>query len=523
MRFDAWSARLCSAGVALSVLTLGQGPALVVAEKAPAEGAPAPARTDRIILKSGKVVEGQILEETATSVRMMVVVSGISAPTTYEKSEILELTRGAAPGATATPAQAPGTAAPATKGAGLSGGSSVGGGSTTEDPSITRLYLVELEGRFGSDISKTPLARIFEDVDQTFKDLIPGTGSQAGKQVVDPAKRDRNIVVLHLDAFSEPGFGSVFAAENIAPVVKEQIVAKGRRVVFWVKRAAGGAAFLPWVSPEIFFTDEGVLGGIADLDEFSSGDKMVDEKLISAFLGHAEGFAIKGGYGDHIPALRAMLREQNWLAVKFEGGKPVYLARKPEEKDGPGWRILSDDGAGENKDASALEGNDTFTLEAPMALSLGISDGTAKTEDDLADLLGLRKNFVVLKGKEARGQKIADDWKTRIEEVIDQVRPPREGQQPGRLWREFNDVPTGGDAAQAKRNIGRRINILKQIRALLAQYAEVLDPEGQSRAQLDIMIFNLQREAEGGPSSTGAGGGGGGGPSTPGPRRRPGG
>ncbi|MFX8523840.1 hypothetical protein ABTM10_20375, partial [Acinetobacter baumannii] len=76
----------------------------------------------------------------------------------------------------------------------------------------------------------------------------------------------------------------------------EETIRSGKRVVFWIKRAMVGAAFLPFVSKEIYFLPEGRMGGIGTLQDFDLGDKRVNEKQISLRLGHAEGIAIQGGY-----------------------------------------------------------------------------------------------------------------------------------------------------------------------------------------------------------------------------------
>jgi hypothetical protein len=447
---------------------------------------------DQIILKSGTVVRGEILEETASTIRIRVVVAGISAPTTYQKSEILEIKRAAAatpetpkPDAGAEPKAMTTTSTPAKPAE----------AKPDVDPNAAQLYIANLKGRFGVDVSETPLKQLFEDVDKTFNDLVPGVGAEAGRKVVDPSVRQNHIVVLKCAMDSPPGFSTIFRTEQLAPIVIDEIVLKGRRVIFWVERAGGGAAFLPWVSSEIYFTEDGKLGGIAELDEFSSGDHMVDEKLISAFLGHAEGFAIKGGYGDHLPALRAMIRRQNWLAVRFEGGRPVYLTRLPTADDGEGWQILSDSGEGEYKDESAIGGNDSFVLDAEWAVKLGIAKGTADSVDDLAFALGVNRSYVQL--EDARGSRIFADWKKRIDDTVDLIFPEEQPGRPlGRLWREFNEIRVTGDYPQRKRDRGRKLQILRNIRALVGQYSEVFDTDGNTRARLDVMIAELQLEAE---------------------------
>src|SRR5688572_1579971 len=62
---------------------------------------------DMIIFRDGKVAEGKILEETDTTVKMRVVVAGISAETVYEKSRILQIQRAAKPAADPKTAEAP--------------------------------------------------------------------------------------------------------------------------------------------------------------------------------------------------------------------------------------------------------------------------------------------------------------------------------------------------------------------------------------------------------------------------------
>lgn len=450
---------------------------------------------DRLVLRSGRVVNGAILEETDTQVVINVVVAGISAKTTFAKSEIAEIKRGA--NAVTDPAlRAAKVNEPAVMKKGDPEKSAPSESAADEDdPTLTRLYVVEVEGRFGWDVSKSAIESMFREVDREFNDAVDGTGEMSGKTVVDPAKRDRNIVVMKLETFSEPQFGSIFQTEDIGPAVEHQMIDRGRRVVFWIESATGGAAVLPFVSPEIYFTPTGRLGGVVDLDEFKSGDHMVDEKLISAYIGHAQGFLVKGGYQDHIPALNAMLRKQNWLAVKFEGGRPVYIDHEPDSTDGEGWTILSDDGAGNNKDEQTLIGNDLFLLEPEWAEKLGISDGTVETIDDLAFRLGVQRHYKAI--EENRGQKALEAWKDGLAEAIRNInKEERPGRRLGRLWREFNDIKVDGDYNERKRDRGRKINLLKEIRAIVSQYAEVLDPQGAGRSELDVDIRKLQLEAE---------------------------
>lgn len=491
----------------LALAALAAPSTLLAADPAPSipkdpakkeKAAPDTTTPDRVVLRSGKIVDGRILEETDTQITMNVVVAGISAKTTYPKADILEIKRNVNPVVDkAVKASDSSKADMVKKDAEKKAAEEPAPlAADEEDTNLVRLYVVELKGRFGFDISKTALTNLFIEADKELNDTVPGTGEMEGKRVVDPNRREKNIIVLKLECGSEPEFGSIFATENIAPVVKEQIVDKGRRVVFWIERATGGAAVFPFVSSDIYFTPEGRLGGVVDLDEFSSGDHMVDEKLISAYMAHAEGFLIKGGYQEHVAALRAMLRKHIWLLVRFEGGKPIYLDHEPkDEETSHEWTILSDDGDGENKDEAVLEGNDLFLLEPDWAEKLGLSDGTVETIDDLAFRLGVQRNYKEV--EKNKGQKAVDAWKTGIDEALKNINPEdRPEMRQGRLWREFNEIDIDGDFNERKRDRGRKISLLKQIREIANKYSEVLDPSGNGRARLDVQIATLQLEAE---------------------------
>lgn len=463
-------------------------------------GTEAPANTatvdaeapDTVILKSGTTVRGKILKEDERTITIMIVIKGMKAQTTYNKSEVLEVKRGISP---ATRAEAmPAFEKPAL----LEPKKEEPKAAEPEDSKQTRLYVLELKGRFGSEVAATPIRRAFEEADKYFSDLIPGTGDMTGKMVVDPSKRERNIVVLKMDTNAAQG-DDIFTSEDKAPVVKEQMIGKNRRVVFWIEKALGGAAMLPWISPEIYFTPAGKLGGARDLDAFNMGDKMVNEKQVSLRMGHAHGFAIKGGHGEHIPVINAMFRTQYWLCVKFEGGRPVYLDRKPDPaKDGEGWVILSDDGDGENKDdKDALEGNDLFTLEADWAMKLGIARGLAETVDDLAFQLGVQRNYKEVEEKANKGRRALEEWKTKIKEAGDLIRPREMEDKPvGKLWKQLAEVEVNGDFNNRKRARGRQLGILTQVRALVQQYKEVVDTDGQWTADIDVQINRVKLEAE---------------------------
>ena len=434
------------AGVALiaGALPLGAGTAWAGAELRSDEPT---TPLDRVILNSGQVIVGRILNETVTEIRMLVMVGGISAPTTYKKNEILSIERGVVdieteptpPAPSARPSD-PGSASPSPR---------------EPHPGAARIYLLKLSGDLGFDISTTPLRKAMDDALST----------------------DPDVIVIKLNAGSAAkGFDGLWATEDLAPII-EDALDDGHRVVFWVKRAQSGAAFLPLISPEIYFSSDGKLGGVGDLSDFDIGDKTVNLKQISLRIGHAEGFAITGGYNPKL--IRAMALKEEWLAVRFRGGEPEYITWEPRPEDGDGWTVLTDDGKGKNEDEFSFEGDDVLTLDADWAYRLRVAKGVVDTMDDLAFELNIGRDFEVIEG---RGSQILADWHDRILHARDQYR---------RLAR---DLEEGGRGRNRAVTLGRKINLLKQQRSLLTTYAEVFDPDGSQRAAIDVQIEEIRQQ-----------------------------
>lgn len=493
-------------GIVMLAQVAGQGTIAARALAAETEQTSAGA-LDQLIMMNGAIIQGEIVEETETEVHIIVVINGIrlKSPTTYDKAEILDIKHDHV---AISPKAKRHTA------------NRIEEQLASGDDDGAKLYVVELEGVFGQDVSVTPMREIFEDVDKVFGDIIEvdDPGGLETRTVVHEDFRDRHIVVLKMDTggMAWQGFDSLWVAEDIGPVVEEQMVERGRRVVFWIENAVDGAAFFPWISPEIYFTREGWMGvrDPGDLEDFSSGDRMVDEKQISLRIGHAEGFAVKGGYDPIF--IKPMARRKYWLCVRWEGGNPIFIQEEPtpEQIAQYDWTILTDDGEGEYKDTKALVGNDRLFIEAEIAEKLKISKGTCDSVEDLAFELGVHRNWVEVDKDEMRGDDILADWRDDIAEAYRMVLPaPPERR--GKLWREFDRIEVQGDYNDRKRARGRQLRLLKQISAIVARYAEVIDPNEQFRAQLRVLIEEIsqaqQRDKLNNRGRGGGGRGGGGG------------
>lgn len=430
----------------LAVVVAGAGMGLMGADLGPRPAvAENTAALDRVVLKSGRVVEGRILEEDDQTVRIMVMLSGIEAPATYRKSEVLSIERGVAPdpadaGATTTHPDDDFDATPERD--------------RTGGPVV---YSLKLDGMLISSqgIGSNPERPV----------IAPSTLRRA---LEDAASYHPEVVVVDYDVSAPSGLGGVLLAEDYGEVI-EPFIEDGMRLVFWIKDASGGASLVPFSSSEIYFHPDATLGGLGAVGEIDRQDEWVNKKLLSAALGHAAGMAIRGGYSPEI--IRGMCVEENWLAVRLDSGTPEYIEHQPRESDGEGWIILTDDGKGQNKDDSdKLEGNDVLNLDADWAYRLGVSKGAFDRLDDLVWELGVDDDYRV---EEGRGTAILKDAAKQVERTVDSFI---------RLQQELAELPTTGNGA------ARRVSLLKRLSGLLSAQAEVLDPSGNSRAQIEIQI-----------------------------------
>jgi len=406
---------------------------------------------DTVIFTTGQTVEGTILEETATSIRMRVNVAGIEAETTYQKSEILKITRGTGDDAPKTDAKAADPSKIQAKAA------------DPKKSGAAKVYLIELTGTFAEDISQTPIRKAVQDAKRYDVDYIIVTMDNdwsLRKQGNPDEKKD-----------DDSAFDQLFRAEDMAPVFNEEIPrewTKPPTVVFWVKKAMGGAAFLPLNCKTIYFHSEGKMGGIGHLGQLfgSMGDEVVREKQFSLRLGHAEGMAIQGGYDPKI--VKAMARDEYVLSVRFEGGRPVFLERMPESLDE--MLLTNNGGKDENKDniqdLARGEGKNVLTLNADLAYKLGVSKGTADTLEDLVFALGIARNYEVVKGQSAQ---ITKGWRDGLESAKRQL---------PKLWRDFGRVdvkPPGGHRERSQAR-GRQISIIEEMQGIEKRYEEALNP-----------------------------------------------
>ncbi|MFG0252096.1 MAG: hypothetical protein ACF8NJ_04400 [Phycisphaerales bacterium JB038] len=328
------------------------------------------------------------------------------------------------------------------------------------------VVVLNLDGRFGFHISPTPLREALEAVDRS----------------------DAEYVIVKLDCQE----GNVWSLQAVFDVFDDFVNKKwkeeGPDLVFWVKMAVEGAGLIPFVDEDIYFTRDGIMGGITNFDDSIRGapaTQMIIEKWVSATMGHVEGIAINGGYDTRL--VRAMIFEEYELSVDLEGGQPVY------HEDLTGDIVLTDSGQGEFADtistggttAGSMVRNDVLNLDDEMAYRLRVSDGTADTIEQLMYLLGLRKYHLL----DGSPQKRLAKWSEGIDRDVPRIRDRMAGAE-----RRMGQIR--GDYQEATRTRGAIIRELKEILALVKRYEEVLDPGQNFRIRIELWIDQIKRQQQ---------------------------
>lgn len=358
------------------------------------------------------------------------------------------------------------------------------------------VYHFDLTGVFAKDITQTPIREVIKDAKEYKPDYIIITLNNTWDGSLFGGLREVSIGDSDITAFDQ-----LFRAEDIEPILTREIPAEWDKqpiIVYWVKQAMGGAAFLPFSCSNIYMTPDARIGGIGGMDELFDGvgDEVVREKQRSLRMGHARGMFIQGGYDTRV--CRAMAERSFVLSYTNTGGKTELLERMPQ---GPTEFLLTDDGGtGEQGSADSMEdevrqqGDDHLTLKADTALYIGVSKGTAANMQQLLFQLGIDRNSKLVEGS---GNRIMQQWRDAVKKAPRQLQDiAREYQQAG--------AQTGNDVRDRRRAISTQIRKLKEMESLIKRYEEAIGPElgrygipdlgtiGQLKVQHELQLLILR-------------------------------
>ncbi len=453
---------------------------------------------DELLLSNQKIVRGKILEETETKIVFELHTNFGKIKTEYAKSDVLEVRRNAGKMEAVADDSTPDVTI-------VNEDDNEGDdeyAKKIKDPDAYKIYGINFTGIFGIHLSDTPLKELIADINDVFDDAVPNPDPNGVPTIVDPSVRDKHVVLIRIQM--EPtrqGFQDIFRAEELVPYLETEIHERGRRIIFLIDQAVNGSAFMPWISPEMYFLPDGRMYFTSNFAEFDSGDDVVDEKLIGAFIGAAEGFAIRGGYAEiGPPIIKAMARSTYWFTVKWTGSVPDIMLREPNPTElSEGWEVLSDNGIGPNEDderKQLRDPNDQLRLLADTAFRMGASKGTVQDYDDLLFQLGMNRNHVEMRTNAAR---ILGDWNAQLDRFFTRAmrQNPFTGR-PGELWVEFGDVSSqGANSFNDRRKIrGQQMRILRQIRSLWQRVEEAIPGATNEIANLELMIEQIKTQQQ---------------------------
>lgn len=482
------------------------------------------ARVDVLIFKDGTRIEGTILSETDTEITVRISHANISTDMTYEKAKIAEIKRNTAkhddshsqgtlkiepkkdePKKIEPKKPEPAKVEPKKDDANKEGekkgevkypgtgpidsatGKIIASDGTEVPAGNMKVYVVDIRGSFGRNFTRTPIKQVMDEIVKVQPEVVvfryDANFSDNGQGVSD---------------FGQLGFFGAFDQLETARELETLIIDRVNtspefktkpRMVAWIRKAMGGAAFLPCAFPEMYFFSDGLHGGIGGLEAIfgDTGDYVVREKQRSLRLGRARGLAEKGGHNSII--IEAMARRDGWLCYKLEGGKAILAAKKP---DSPEWILLKDDGMGAHadtmQDVVRMNINDYLLLKADTAKIIGWSKGTADSLDDLLFRMNIERNYSVVRGQST---KYFVEWESAVSKAESEI---------VEFLDKFREVTVKQPAGVKERNAARsqQIKILQDVNYRLEKYQEAINPdhirawpEGLGR-DLRLVINNLK-------------------------------
>lgn len=328
---------------------------------------------DKVHLKDGRVIDGEVVRETDSFVQIKVKVGGIETVQTFPKSAVTKVEKGAsAPAAPAAPAATAAPDAPRPADAPQQAETAIppapSGGSTSDkaaerarriDSGATRVAILN----FGAPSSWS------DNIGDMVGLQVNAASWRAAVPLLDKDKVD--VVVVRIN--SGGGMGS-----ELQPFqdLFENVYKKKYRTVGWVESAISAAAMGPYVIEEFYFMPNGNLGACTGW----YGDlQNVEGVQLEHMLAQMEEAS---RLGRRSPAIMRAMQIQVPLSASIDpvtGDVTWY-------QDNTGDTLLN-------------PGNQIFTITASDAVKFKFAKGIAATKEELVKVMGL--NEVEWAGQEA--------------------------------------------------------------------------------------------------------------------------
>lgn len=457
--------------------------------------AQAEAKTEDVVyMRDGRILHGQVLEESRTEVVFEFIDPNINITTklTLRKSDIEQIKHDLPlesvqeePAESATsdpmdlPADAPAAANIPTREErkGRIYGAQRGAMNNEDLPGF---YVVPMRGQMGTDISSEVYREMIDDIREANPSLL----------IIELDCDELHETEYYGIEEEESGLDGSTALDDYRKVV--QIFHNELRdipQVVWVKDSVGVSSIVALSWKDLYMKPGARLGGLAKTainflrvkhDENTFG------KYREAYMAWLKGFVSYGGYD--LDLIDAMVRPEFKLSATWHGREVDWLT----SEDGQ-YIVDGDEEA-------------TVSFYAKAAEDLCISKGTAETLDDLALLLGIREYRVI----EGDADKIYDGYVSNWRRAFDMAAEEMNN------YRKYMGWASGQDAVKY---LGRAKTSLEKVLAAMNRYESVeirFLMGGLSRFQIETQIEVLKEQIRqaraSGTGGVGGGGGGGGGP-----------
>lgn len=450
---------------------------------------------DRLHLVNGQILEGEIIEETRTTIVFRIVdrAIGLSVTREIDLRDVREVERDI-PLVVEDPADESegdddleeGERKRPDRPRGLGEGD-------PDDESLASFYVIPMEGQLGTDIHPIAYRGVVEDIRRIRPEVVIWE-----MNCRDVSEEQLELIAdeVMIEELRDPNRSIEFLMDEYRELVRmlQDELPRDIKQVMWVKDSLGISSVVALAWEEMYMAPGAQLGGIrrlaTRLEEISDED--VREKMLSATLGAISGFLHRGNRDEYADTLaRAMVLPRYTLSASWRGRDVQWFL------DTSGDYIVNND--------------PEFTAEfrAQSAENFAISQGTAETLDDLALLLGYRE-YRVLRGES--------------HDIIDRhVREWRRSFRRARAmlmeYAEYSEIARGSQAMQylgrALDNLQRVIAAMKRNRVVEIRFQVefgygILSHLEMLEEQMRDQITRMRR------GGRGPGGGGGGGPRRPG-------
>jgi hypothetical protein len=299
------------------------------------------------------------------------------------------------------------------------------------DPNQPGVFVLPLKKMVGVEFRHQEMEKVAEEADK----YGPG-----------------QIIVLLIDS----GGGSVVEMEKIHRTLSD--IKRRHRLVAWIKQAISAACATAMHCDEIYFMKEGTAGAMTAFNS-GTGQAWKDEQL-EEWMRRAGDWMEQGGRSRyiaeamiHAPMLLSYDRDPDTGDVTFH-------------PDLSGAVVLSDE-------------EENLVFNSSVALDCKFSDGTADTEEQLAELLDLP----AWHEKSEYGRKISEDWVELVKKAQDECR---------RLNAQLSYLGTGsGDQVEI---IGKRIQIFEKMIKWQDRAPNAVQGRVPPKEQLKREIKELRRQ-----------------------------